>query len=196
MGYLVTVATYRQTTGDHETDAVTVSALIEQAQEDLADALDRPIEHGSYTETLHPTRDGYLWPKATPITDAGDYRIDGLGLRGRFLGILGDSILDGGGCGVSVTYDGGWVERTANPTEANRLPKCIETDLCWAAHAAREQTATSAVPTGARSVSLGDASITFGPDGAPRPSDTRVTWSRRTLGYRHRVIGRSACCPS
>lgn len=195
MGYLVTVATYRLTTGDHTTDPVTVSALIEQAQDDLADALDRPLEHGSYTETLHPTRDGYLWPKATPITAATGYTIDGLGLRGRFLGILSDQILGGGSCGVSVEYSGGWVERTADPAAANRLPKCIETDLCWAAHAMREQAATSAVPAGARSVSLGDASVTFGPDGAPRPGDARVVWSRRTLGYRYRVIGRTACCP-
>lgn len=192
MGYLVTVATYRQTTGDQATDPVTVSALIEEAQEQLADALDRPLEHGTYTEMLYATRDGSLWPRVTPITEATGYTINGLGLTMAWLGVLSDPIVNGAGCGVSVTYSGGWIERSANPTAANRLPKCIETDLCWAVHALREEPSPLQVPAGARSVSLGDASIAFGPDGAPRPGDARLQWSRRTLGYRHRVIGGSA----
>ena len=65
---LVTVARYRAITGDNATPAVTVSAKIELAQELLADALDRELEEAERTETLWPTRDGYLWPSCTPIT--------------------------------------------------------------------------------------------------------------------------------
>lgn len=192
MSYLVTVATYQQVTGDYTTDPVTVSARIEEAQDLLADALDRPLAHGERTETLYPTRDGYLWPKATPITDAGSYTVEGLGLRAVWpngVDVLTDSLTGG----VAVTYSGGWVERTANPSAANRLPRELERDIALAAFALGQQTPSTAIPAGARSVSLGDASISFGADGAPAPGAARVQWSRRTLGYRYRVIGAAAC---
>jgi hypothetical protein len=185
---LVTVARYRAITGDLLTLDVTVTAAIELAEEDLAEALERPLAEGTRTERMIPTRDGWLWPKATPIVDAPDRTINGLGL---------EPVWNGWPCrdAVDVTYTGGWVERTANPTATNRLPLCIEEDLAWAARRSMCPDAdgidVDAIPAGATSVRLGDAAVTFAGDGAAgqRPGFERGgrKWSRRTLSYRHRV---------
>lgn len=178
---LITVATYRAITGDTATPATTVSALVEQAEELLADALDRPLDEASRTEKLLPTRDGWVWPRATPIMSvAGEWTIDGEGLWGAF----GPGWPDLTGR-VEVTSTGGWVERTAHPTATNRLPAVIERDLAVVVHQLAT-TDTADYPAGATSVRLGDAAVTFGADGAPRPG-AQVRWSRSTLAYRYRT---------
>lgn len=189
MSYLVTVHTYQHVTGDTTTDAITVSARIEEAQELLEDALDRPLAEAERIESMHPTRDGFLWPRATPILAAAGYTIDGLGLRYAWPQA---PLIVPTTTGRFVTYTGGWVERTANPSAPNRLPRELERDIALAAYALGQTSASTAIPAGARSVSLGDAAVTFGPDGAPAPGASRVQWSRRTLAYRYRVVG-SAC---
>ena len=178
---LLTVARYRAITGDTATDAVSVSAAIEEAEELLADALGRELEEADRTETLWPTRDGYLWPSCVPIVSATGYRIEGDGLVGTF----GPGWPDETGA-VSVPYRGGWVERTANPTAANRLPAYIERDLAFAAYALKDPTPNT-YPAGATQVQLGDASVSFGPGGAPRPGVDDVQWSRPTLRHRYRT---------
>lgn len=194
MGYLVTVETYRTTTDDWVTDPVTVSARIEQAQELLEDALERPLEAIERTERMYPTRDGYLWPRATPILDAPEnYTIDGAGLFGVFplptFDIIAPTVPY-----VSVVYTGGWAERTSDPAATNRLPKVIESDLCWAAKALGDAFAPAQFPPGAVSVTLGDASVSFGPNGAPGPAAGEPQWSKATLRYRYRVIGMTQAC--
>lgn len=181
---LLTVARYRAITGDVDTTEAAVTARVELAVDRLEDALDRPLESAELTETLTPTRDGKLWPRATPVTDPGDYTVDGLALKWATPGV--DMF---GSTTVDVTYTGGWVERSANPNATNRLPACIEEDLAWAAWALLhpDPGRESPVPTGARSVQLGDVGVTFGPNGAPPPNRSGITWSRRTLGYRYRV---------
>jgi hypothetical protein len=177
---LLTVARYRAITGDIDTANATVSALIDEAEELLADALERPLESAERTERLWPDRNGMLWPRATPITDPGGFTQDGLGLkRWPF-----PNVFTAGDGAVEVTYTGGWVERSANPSATNRLPVCVERDLAFAAQ--RLATADgSSFPPGATSVTLGDASVSFGPDGAPS-GPQGPQWSRQTLRYRYR----------
>lgn len=192
---LVTFARYQSITGDTATPEYLVSARIEYAVELLEDELARPLASAERTETLWPTRDGRLWPSATPITDPGDYQVDGLALFSSpfpiaFGFVLGDS--------VDVTYTGGWVERSANPTAANRLPTCIERDLAYAANALGDPAAgsLSGLPVGVTQASVGDVSVTFGSGGAGAASESQVRWSRETLAYRYARVGGPADCPA
>lgn len=177
MTTIVTIARYRAITGDAATADATVSARLELAQTKLEDDLGRPLAHGTYTESLWPTRDGYLWPSAVPITDGGGYTVDGDGL----FGVFGPAWPDLTGA-VSVTYDGGWVEPSANPTAANRLPFCIEADLAFAAQTLGTVATASDFPAGAKSVALGDASVTFETT-APRNALDAIVWSKSTLRF-------------
>jgi hypothetical protein len=186
---LVTVARYRAITGDYSTQASAVSAAIERAEEDLTEVLERPLAEAERTERMTPTRDGWLWPKATPIVVATDHTINGLGLEPAWSSSSWP-------CrdAVDVTYTGGWVERTANPSAPNRLPLCIEEDLAWRARAIVCPDADGIdlfqIPAGATSVRLGDAAVSFagtGTPGAARSEAGGRRWSRRTLGYRYRV---------
>jgi len=181
---LVTVARYRLITGDTTSLAASVVDAIALAEELLADALCRPLASAERTEKMWPDAEGRLWPSATPITAAGSYTIDGNGL----IGVFGPGWPDTTGA-VSVVYTGGWVERTANPGAANALPTCIEADLAWVAKSlvAPDASATQ-YPAGATSVRLGDAAVTFGPDGPPRPGVASVRWSRPTLRYRYHTV--------
>jgi hypothetical protein len=183
---VVTVARYRALTGDTSTAASAVEDAIDEATDLLVDALGREVVHAERTERLEPTRDGWVWPTVVPITAAPGWTVDGYGLRGTF----GPAWPDDNGR-VEVTYSGGWVERTANPDAAHRLPAYIERDLAYAAHAlvhAEPAATSSPYPDGAVSVSLGDASVTFGPDGPPSPSADLVTWSRRTLAWQNKTV--------
>ncbi len=181
---LVTVERYRQITGDGSTLAPLVTARIEQATERLEDDLGRPLAEAERTETLWPDRAGMLWPSCVPLVSAGGYTIVGDGLVSTLpFGV--PSIIDGS-CSVDVTYTGGFVERTANPTAANRLPTCIEADLAWAARALAPPDASgiaSQIPAGATEVQLGDARIRFGDGGAPSVSAANIVWSRQTLAW-------------
>jgi hypothetical protein len=187
---LVTIATYTAITGDWDCEAAAASARLEEAVELLEDALDRKLEHGTHTELLRPDRDGYLWPRVVPITAATGYTIDGDGIYGTIGPVFGD--ITGR---VSATYSGGFVERTANPNATNALPKYIERDICFAALALKQVDpdrdgnviVAATYPAGATSVRLGDAAVTFGPGGPPRPEDA-VQWSRRTLRWRHNNV--------
>lgn len=190
---LVTLTTYRTITGDTSSSESAVAEAVARAEEELAEALDRPLDEGLRTERMDPTRDGWLWPRATPITEVTDpagWTINGIGLEPGGYG--------GWPCrtSVDVTYMGGWVERTANPAATNRLPICIEEDLAWRARAILQGADADGIdpadiPAGATSVRLGDASVTFGPAGAPGSAAgyerAGRRWSRRTLSYRYRV---------
>lgn len=188
---IVTVATYRLTTGDTTQD-ILVSARLEDAQERLEEALDRPLEAISRTEVLIPQRDGSLAPRAVPLQSVADnWLIDGDLLIQRYPSAFGAAWWYPA-LGPTVTYVGGWVERTANPTAANRLPTCISDDICWTAYRLLhpiDPAATVSILPGATSVTLGDASVSFGPRGAPVPGGrgySPVRWSAATLRWRYR----------
>lgn len=192
---LLTVDRYRALTTDEDSAEDDITAAVTDAVEALEDVLDRPLEAGERTETLRPHRDGRLWPKATPIADGGDYTVDGESLLystpwpAAPFGVLG-----GEQTGVEVTYTGGFVERTANPDAANRLPTYIERDLAFAAYRLLNATApTSSAPDGATSVSVGDVSVTYGPGGARPTLDVlEGVWSRKTLSWRYAPVGSAA----
>ena len=185
---LVTFVRYQTITGDTSTPDYLVSARIEYAVELLEDELGRPLASAVRTETMWPTRDGRLWPKAIPVTDAGDYQVDGAALYAspfpQTFGFIE------GTTSVAVTYTGGWVERTANPVATNRLPTCIERDLAFVAKAlgAPGSGGLDGLPAGVKQASVGDVSVTF--DGEPgAPSEAGIAWSTETLGYRYRRVG-------
>lgn len=198
---LVTAATYRDLTGDRNDSDANVVLRLTDAQERLEEDLDRVghLEQSTHTEVLIPYRDGSLSPRATPITGAVGWSIDGdrLILRWNSLGV--DVLAWYPNLGPTVTYTGGYVERTANPTAPNRVPLCIVTDLCWCAwRLARpvDPVERTAYPAGATSVQLGDAAVTFGPGGAAELSADTLRgfrWSAKTMRYRWRE-GRSVGC--
>jgi len=191
---LVTFARYQAITGDIDTPEYLVSARIEYAVELLEDELARPLAAAERTEELWPTRDGRLWPTATPITDSGGYFVDGLALHASLFPAVFDFV--GGTTAVTVTYTGGWVERTANPVADNRLPTCIERDLAFAAMALADPTAgsLSGLPAGVTAATVGDVSVTFGPGGAGAASESQVSWSDETLAYRYTRVGSPVGC--
>lgn len=199
---LVTIDRYRAITGDQATAALTVTARIDEAVELLEDDLQRWLPAEERTEVMQPTRDGSLWPKAIPVSAVATagWSVDGNRLYGAFP-LAPFSLVDPTIRGVSITYTGGWVERTADPAAANALPACIERDLAWAAYTLGQTShlrAATTVPAGATAVALGDASVSFGPGGATSraPGAGNYSWSRRTLGYRYiRIGGRLPCFP-
>lgn len=177
---MISVARYREITGDEESLASAVSARIEEAQDMLEDYLDRPLESAERTETLRPDRHRRMWPRATPITDGGDYETHGLAL----LGAWSPAVDFLGSDGVAVTYTGGWT--------ADTLPSSIERDLAFAAYRLGHPPTlgTSEFPEGAISVRLGDAAVQFGPGGAGSvgTGDSDSWWSRRTRSYRYSTM--------
>lgn len=194
---VLSVARYRTITGDETSVASAVEARIAEAVDELEEILDRPLEHGEHTEALSPTRDGWLWPRATPIAEVDGYEVSGNGLRSSspwgWPSIVGAD--DGS---VSVTYTGGWrAHDDPAVTDADRLPFCIERDLAWAAWRLGRPVDTSlaSTPAGASSVRLGDASVTMAAGAAlPGLGSHAGWWSRRTRSYRHQVIGGVLCC--
>lgn len=197
---LVTIDRYRAITGDVSTPAVDFVDGLADAVDRLEEKLDRKLASASRTETMHPTRDWSLWPHAVPITVApSGYTVDGNRIYGTDGLGYPFSFTTWPNLGIDITYTGGWVERTANPTATNRLPSFIEADLAWAAYQilrpARAAAALS-VPEGATNVSLGDASVGYGPRGAvaTSPAEAGVKWSQRTLGYRYIRLGGDPQC--
>lgn len=173
---LVTLARYRTITGDTASASGIVNAALADAQTDLEEELDRPLESAERTERLriYPShRHGLVvWPSAQPVTDAGDLTIAGNAVYGA--SPLGSPLLGGEDVGfASVTYTGGYTTST--------VPRCIEQDIAW--NARQRIAAQAPVPVGATAVSLGDASVSFGAGGARGVSGN---WSRQTLRYRRR----------
>lgn len=174
---LLTVERYEIITGDTGGAASAVSARIEDAEELLADFLDRPLAEAEQTETLLPDSQGRLWPRATPISDSGDYQVEGLALLSTPFGF---STFLGGETGVTVTYTGGWTTDT--------LPAYVERDLAWATYRLlHPSTSLASLPPGVTSARLGDAALTWdGP--APSLGSTDGWWSVRTRGHRYRPV--------
>lgn len=180
---MITAARYAEITGDTATAASAVSARIEDAVELLEDYLDRPLASGEVTEALVPDRWGRLWPRATPVTDGGDYEVDGLALLATpawgWPGFVDPSST------VTVTYTGGFTSDT--------LPSCIERDLAWATYRLLHPSTVAdlaGLPAGATSARLGDAALTWGSGGAGAiaPQGTDSWWSKRTRSYRYAPI--------
>lgn len=180
---LLTIARYRAITGDTVTASAVVEDRIAEAVELLEEHLERPLEQAERTERMYPTADGYVWPKALPIIAAAGYTIDGAGLRIIWPNTL---FVEADSSTVAVTYTGGWVERTANPDATNRLPSSLERAIAWAAKALGSTDVSELVeglPPGAKTVTLGDLSITFDTTTAS-PAEIRFGRGIRKYGYR------------
>lgn len=174
---VVTIAVYRSVTGDETTASGTVQTWLDDTEQDLEEYLDRPLPLGTYTaercKINNERRGPTVYPRATPISDGGDYLVAGHALVGvsPISGLFDQS----DPAYAEVTYTGGW--------SATTLPRCIRNDVCWAVRQAVRGEAAR-VPAGATSVSLGDASVSFG----ARPSDPDDRWSRQTRRYRRRHL--------
>lgn len=183
---LVTVDRYRAITGDEITAASAVSGFVEEAAALLEDDLGRPLEEAERTESMWPDRAGWLWPLATPIVTADGWTIDGHALRA---GQWSVNPWPNSSDSISVTYTGGFVERTANPSADNRLPATIERDLAWAAYALGSvDEILAGLPAGTTSASVGDISISFDRGARGSADDMRIRWSRVTRRYRRRGV--------
>lgn len=187
---LVTVPRYQKITLDTTSPADAVTAAIMDAQALLEEDLGgRPLEQKERTERMYPDGSGRLFPIVTPITVPPDgFKQDGASIYGAypFFGLV--DLLNPLGW-VDLTYTAGFVERTANPTATNRLPEHVERDLAWVAFFLLNPSGIGApMPDGATSVKLGDAAVTFGPDGAPQGVDVQVSWSKSTLKMKRRRL--------
>lgn len=179
---LVTVERYRIVTGDTTTAASAVSAAIEEATDLLSEDLGWQIEEDERTETLNVI-DGRVYPSAVPITavEAGQ-TIDGYSVTGA--APLGSDFLTEGFEGdvhrATLTYTGGWT--------ADTLPSSIRRAICWAARGILTPSAAEAVPDGATSVRLGDASVTYAT--AQTRATTGITWPPKVMRWhlKHRRV--------
>lgn len=180
---LVLPATYAIVTGDTTSGNTAVEDALADATALLEEKLERKLAEQELTERLLPDSEGRLYPTVTPIVSAPGFTVYGdVIVGGPFWTSPGFTLYDPR---AQVTYTGGYVERSANPTAANILPKHVEIDLCWAAYTLlhpAELAAIQAAPAGASSRSVGDASVTLKQGAPDNPSDVLAsTWSRDTL---------------
>lgn len=179
---LLTVARYRTITLDTTSYDYAITAAVEDAEAEVSEYLRRPLEQAERTETLPISRDGKLYPSATPL-DAGSGDLADLTVEGDV--VIGASP-DAGAFGwlgspttpqATITYTGGWT--------ADTLPKAIERAIALAAHHAIH-TNPALVPAGATSVRVGDASISYGPGGAS--ADPLASTMANIRRYRRRFV--------
>jgi len=180
---LVLFTTYRAVTGDTATAEVDVEQALADATALLEEKLERKLAEQEITERLLADGEGRLYPTVTPIVSAPGYTVYGdVIVGGPFWASPGFTLYDPR---VSVTYTGGYVERSANPTAANILPKHVEIDLCWAAYTLLHSTELAALqgsPVGVASKAVGDASVSYRSNAPENPGDALdATWSRATL---------------
>lgn len=156
---IVTFARYVEITRDLSTDEITATARLDEAQEMIEEALDRPLALEARTEVviLEPDSSwGYLaYPRSTPITevpgDAVYFRYDDVTLRSvppdgsPLFGWVGSLPLT-----ATVTWTGGFT--------ADTLPRKLERAIADLAHALE---VGSSAPLGATSVRVGDVAITY-----------------------------------
>lgn len=186
---LVTVARYQTITGDTTTASALVEERLAEAVELLEEELGRPLAEAERTEAVWSDRQGRLYPAATPIVTAEGWTIDGVTLVGA--SVWGDW-WDGDDSAetTTITYTGGFVERTANPDAPNRLPVVIERDLAWCAWRLGQDpnTTLAALPANVSQVNLGDASISARSGSLATAATAVDGWSAATLAYRRRPV--------
>jgi len=172
---IVTIAVYRSVTGDTTTASGTVQTWLDDTEQELAEYLDRPLYFdGTERVRINVERRGpVVYPRATPILDGGTLTVAGNALVGA--SPVDDPFSTSDPAYAEVTYEGGWTAAT--------LPRAIRNDVCWAVRQAVRGEAAR-LPVAATSVSLGDASVSFGGTGVPDQGDAR--WSRQTRRYRRR----------
>lgn len=170
---LITVADYRDLTGDLTTDDGAAEVAIVRAQKLLSEYLRRGITLEERTEPVQLV--GAIgYPRAVPVTNAGtytiidDYRIE----IGELVYEWGQQVNH-----VRVTYTGGYDLDTAPETIKGAIAEMTRTIV---------STTAMAIPGGASSVRLGDAAVTFskGYSGGPLTDDIKS----RVAKYRWRNV--------
>lgn len=179
---VLTVARYRTITLDTTSGDAAVTAALADAETDVAEYLRRPLELAERTETLTISRDGRVYPSATPIVELLG---DDTGLTREGNVIVGASpdaaafvwIGTSTAPTATITYRGGW--------DAASLPKAVERAIAMGAyHAIHWDPAL--VPAGATSARVGDAAVSFGAGGASGdPLASQLAQIRR---YRRRFV--------
>lgn len=137
-------------------DAAVTGALVD-AQQLVEDYLDRKLTQALRTETMTYGPNGLVWPKAWPVivAPAGmTIERSRRAIGGSSPGGLTDAFADSDEPEfVTLTYTGGYTSAT--------LPRVIESRIAWSAYSMLHPSVGASVPAGAKSVSVGDASITF-----------------------------------
>ena len=175
---LVTIARYRDITGDNESASGVIEDALVDAQALLEDELQRPLEMDTRTERcriMPEARGAAVYPKVTPLTSVTTGgTIVGHAVVGGF---PGGTFLTGPEEYASVTYVGGYdPEATDGPT---LLPRTLERAIAWAAKALCVPDEFANVPAGATSVTVGDVSLTWGAGGSP--AQGTVSFERRLV---------------
>lgn len=145
---LVSTDTYRRLTSDVTTLPGDVEEALLEAQRAVEEALDgRVLEYGTYTETL-PVYGDRVYPKATPIAEAAGNDIVGHSVVVPLNGIFWQKVTT-----YDLTYSGGFTTQT--------LPVALRNAIIATAQDQLQGASSTAYPTGATNVKLGDASVTF-----------------------------------
>lgn len=192
---LLTIGRYRIITGDTTSASAVVEDAIEDATALLEQDLRRKLESDEYEERLKihyatSFAGGRVYPSVTPVTAVGDDDheiVTTTTLQGVSPDTNDNPFFGAYEPHATVTYTGGYVERTANVGDSNVLPPYVEYDLAWAAHSLLRPSELTSVPAGATAVRVGDVSVNYGsPTSSRAKSSTR--WSDATLRLRRRMV--------
>lgn len=166
---VVTVGTYRRITLDTTSTDAAITGALTEAQTLVEEYLQRKLTSQQRTETLLLDRSGRVHPSAVPIasvTSPAGATIDRFAIssvdpdESPSLFFWSEPPTWGSWLPrATVTYVGGFT--------ADTLPATIARRIAVEAWAILHPADLSAVAVGATSVSVGDASVTFGPGGAP-----------------------------
>lgn len=167
---LISIARYREITGDTSTASAVVETAITDAQAILEDLLRRPLEQAQRTERLRVFPDGRVYPRATPIISAA-----------AGADIYGNAIVDGTPAGTflepddyaSVTYTGGYDPAETDLSAVDYVPVELQRAVAWGAYSVLRPADGVQAPAGASAVSVGDVSVSYGPGGAPAAGEVQ-----------------------
>lgn len=191
----VTYARYLQVTGDTVTASSDVMAAIDEATLLLEDALDRTLTLGTYTETHAPDADGYVYPRAVPVTAvvAPAVLVDTVTVSGGTPQTVDP--WNTTGRPVTVTYTGGYAE----------LPAPLSRAVCELARALTPGGAPQfkGLAPNVQQVQVGDVSVSLSVTGRTGPQyatiddlvpgiGLRVRRFRRAGRVSYRPVSRSA----
>lgn len=190
MAPVVTIARYRDITGDETSASAVIEDALVDAQALLEEDLRRPLGTGTRTERCRifaEARGAAVYPAATPIASVSSP--SGTSIVGH--AVLGGTPLTGPPYFLTdpdgfatVTYVGGY-DPTAVAGDADYLPVTLQRAIAWAAKAIIDPDAFAPVPAGATSASVGDVSLTWGPGGSPAQGEVTFSpslvrrWRRR-----------------
>lgn len=192
---VVTIAQFRQQTKDVTTSDAGVASALQEAEEQVIDYLRRELEAVERTEIAIVTAPfGYVYPAVTPVLSVTTPSSTNI-IDGQYITDPGDNYPSSGGSSfepwfvsdsyendgrftrTQIVYVGGWTSVT--------MPSTIRRAIIDLANVFKA--AYTTFVAGASSVSLGDASVSFGSAPPTHYIDTVVPGiTSRLKGYRAR----------